>query len=511
VWCKGEPYRALVACATVALMAWAAWDLAARLAYEARGPITADTPIYAAVGRGILNHVPLYSGLFETKPPLIFLLFALSFKTVGSWALATWVQVAAIAAVSVTPLLLVLRERRDVNDLAAKAALAVLGGVSLALYTAVRSGEIQVESFGAAVLVPWIWVCSRRPDLSPPLTRARFLAGSASVAAACMTKEPFLLSAIAVGLVNTRSLRDLAEISGMLGLAGLLDVAALLVTGALGGYVQVYLHEMFGHAAFSNAPIHTGSLLERALEWGRPWDDLWSYAPGLCIALAGAGFSAVVAEQAERRSALSITIRWAAALSLCSFAIGLSGRYYNHQYVPAVPFAMAVLVTWLLPDGTAPGAAVAFGSAAAVLGLVAATASHDRPDLDSQLARLKSRESAAKTAAQQIDRALDCVGEERYAFIGTNGIQPWGWTVHSPIGPFFFQYDSWFMPSQEPHRAALLDELKKTRLLVFRELAAGDFNDPLRKAIDARFHPGLPSRCADIALAEPWSFRWAED
>jgi hypothetical protein len=102
--------------AAVPLALLAISDVGQRLIYEAHGPLTGDTAIYAAIGRGILSHIPLYSGLFETKPPLIFLLFAFSWKMVGSWALATWAQVVTIAAIFITPLALVLRERRSIGS-----------------------------------------------------------------------------------------------------------------------------------------------------------------------------------------------------------------------------------------------------------------------------------------------------------------------------------------------------------------------------------------------------------
>jgi hypothetical protein len=189
----------------------------------------------------------------------------------------------------------------------------------------------------------------------------------------------------------------------------------------------------------------------------------------------------------------------------------LSGNYYNHQFVPAVPFAIAILVTWLGSDDKPSSEMVSFGTAVAILGLATATVSHEQPDLDAQLADLKARKTSAVAAAAQIDRALECTGENSYVFIGTNGVQPYGWTTHSPAGPLFFQYNAWFAPSQGHHREVLLDELKQSRLLVFHELTAGDFNDTLEKAIDARFHPGLPPRCASITLDAPWSFRWAEN
>jgi hypothetical protein len=326
------------------------------------------------------------------------------------------------------------------------------------------------------------------------------------VALAIMTKEPMLLAAIAVALINARTRRDYAEFAAMLGLAGLLAVLALWVTGALHAYLYIYLPQMLGHTSFSDKPLNTGSVLERAVDWTHMRDDLWKYSPGLFVALAAATVSVMARERRDGRSALSLMTRWGLALTVVGVAIGLSGLYYDHQFVPLVPLAMAILVTWLVSDE----APMTFSSAAAVLGLAAAVVGHQKFDFDKELATRKNGIAAARTAAAQIDRALDCTGETRYAYLGANGTQPWGWTKHSPIGPYFLQYNGWFSASEPRHREQLLDALKHTRLLVFHNLNAGDFNDALGQAVDARFHPGLPPKCASIPLEGGWSFRWAD-
>jgi hypothetical protein len=36
------------------------------------------------------------------------------------------------------------------------------------------------------------------------------------------------------------------------------------------------------------------------------------------------------------------------------------------------------------------------------------------------------------------------LGINRYTFLGGHGPQVYGWSKHSPDGPYFFQYDIWF-------------------------------------------------------------------
>jgi len=46
-------------------------------------------------------------------------------------------------------------------------------------------------------------------------------------------------------------------------------------------------------------------------------------------------------------------------------------------------------------------------------------------------------------AAAYLDFKMDELGIDRYTFLGKNGSEIYGWTKHSPWGPYFFQYDIW--------------------------------------------------------------------
>src|SRR3989344_8992683 len=68
------------------------YEVFLRLFYEIQGPYTGDSTIYWAVGRGILNGLTPYTDLFETKPPGIFLLSAMSIALTGGPMLGTVIQ-----------------------------------------------------------------------------------------------------------------------------------------------------------------------------------------------------------------------------------------------------------------------------------------------------------------------------------------------------------------------------------------------------------------------------------
>ena len=78
------------------------YEVFLRLFYEIQGAYTGDSPIYWAMGRGILNGRTPYIDLFETKPPGIFLLSALSIALTGGPMLGTVIQTLIIGAVPIS-------------------------------------------------------------------------------------------------------------------------------------------------------------------------------------------------------------------------------------------------------------------------------------------------------------------------------------------------------------------------------------------------------------------------
>src|SRR5436305_907466 len=60
-------------------------------------PILGDANVYFAMGRGWLHGLAPYRDLFEIKPPLIFLVAALSLGLTGTNALYTWLELGLLA------------------------------------------------------------------------------------------------------------------------------------------------------------------------------------------------------------------------------------------------------------------------------------------------------------------------------------------------------------------------------------------------------------------------------
>src|SRR4051794_25138269 len=67
-------------------------ELTLRLLYELQVPVHGDSAIYFTIGRGIVHGLVPYRDLFETKPPGVFLLAALSLLISGDGRSAAALQ-----------------------------------------------------------------------------------------------------------------------------------------------------------------------------------------------------------------------------------------------------------------------------------------------------------------------------------------------------------------------------------------------------------------------------------
>src|SRR4051794_16159625 len=85
-------------------------EVSQRMYVETQTTIQGDAMTYMAAGRGLLNGLIPYQDLFETKPPGMFFIAALSIATTGGEQLAWILQLVIFAA---TPLLIVALASRE--------------------------------------------------------------------------------------------------------------------------------------------------------------------------------------------------------------------------------------------------------------------------------------------------------------------------------------------------------------------------------------------------------------
>lgn len=499
-----EPYTSLVYLVPALIaLGVAAAEIGIRLWYEAQGPYNVDTPLYWTVGRGILHGYVPYRDLYETKPPGIFLLSALSYLVTGDGALTHASQFLAVAFVALSPLVYVRRLVRapaassirpllgiTVEKLPATVTLLALWAMVLVVtgYAASRADEVQVEAHGLAGMVGYMLL------LGVP-GRWAFRGRVLAIVLAIGMKEPFLLLLPAVYLVmDPRARRSIADLWGPLLVAGMLGALFLLLVGWLPAFIGIYLPSMVG----AHVQVY-GSPWDRV--WAGidlTWQDLRKYSVLLPVALLYCTGVYLVGPTGRHEPAQPFVARrfqaLFAGLALAAFAVGLGGQFYAHHHVFAVPVLLALLFALMsrlvqgTEYGTWPGTwirpvLIALALAAAALAWV------EPRGFTRRLETILHDDASARESALVIDAVLDTLKVDRYLYLGPGGFVPYPYTRHTPWGPLFFQQIVFF----EGRYPWLVDEFRKrleeTRVVVVAEHMTGPLDDDVRAKLARDFQP----------------------
>jgi len=449
-------------------------ELCVRINYELSGIYQIwDAPIYYAVGRGIVNGIAPWGGLWEIKPPGIFLVSAISFKFFDSPVFTYYFQVFVLILTAAVPIVayFLLSSYRSTLKLA----FSMLAGLLLALYSAERSGEFQVESFGAAFACIAVFAMAM-----PNFEQRKILCTSLAaigILGACGFKEPFLFPLFGVSLIFCKDIKDwLYRFALPLAIAVLLGFVILLACGWLGDFLH-YLKFMS-----SNHISKYGSPLGRALEFNRIYNDLYSFSRGFTIALLILLFLPLLKLfrniKANEETFFTKIAFFGMAFFLSSYAVGLGGEFFEHHFAFALPFYMA-LVLLLLKNWNGENFLVSKFGLLCLIFLAMGTldlpfrfernlrefGNHFHINLNQRTKYMNEGVKEIKEAAAYLDSKMDEFGIDRYVFIGnhTPGTQIYGWTKHSPMGPYFNQQPKWFEIGVGD---SLISNLKKTDAVV---------------------------------------------
>jgi hypothetical protein len=213
---------------------------------------------------------------WDTKPPGIFLLSAISFKFFDSSVFTNYFQVFVLiltAAIPVTAYFSLSSYRS-----ASKFAFAILAGLLLALYSAERSGEVQTESLGAAFGCIAVFAMAM-----PNFEKRKILWTSIAtigILGACGFKEPFLFPLFGISLIFCKDIKDwLYRFVLPLAIAVSLGFVFLLVYGWLGDFLHYFEFMSSTHIS------RYGSPFRRAMQFHRLYEDMNAFSWGLAIAV----------------------------------------------------------------------------------------------------------------------------------------------------------------------------------------------------------------------------------
>lgn len=438
-----------------------------RLGSELNPAYVWDDPLYWAVGRGILNGLTPYRDLFETKPPGIFWMSALSLKLTGGVYAMNISSFFSLLVTGLVPSIATVILRKKINcgrrTFVLMLSASLLFGMMLALYSQNRSGYIQVEAFGAMFVCLYLLLIFDTDEKKLKLWSPTVIISGLLLACAGLMKEPFVFVAAGASLLFVRGMRGffyktiLPLICG--GAAG---TAAMAATGTLKPYLTIYVKFIM------DSRVHTdNSPYGRIRDFEHLADDLADFSPLLCCAVVFLFIMVLLYRSQDIRELPSLGfkswVKWVLRFSAlpvglfaASFAVAIGGQYYNHHHVFALPAYMALVLLLLRgavnePDlmnhnraFTKANPEIRYGpaqcrKALSVLCVILLFGFYLLPDFtyDENL----SRETAQmKTHAEYADKLLDEKGINRYLYLGFNGPHFFGLTEHSPLGPVFAQF-----------------------------------------------------------------------
>lgn len=464
------------------------------LAYEWTGPYTVDTPMYWAVGRGIVKGLIPYQDLFEVKPPGIFMLSALSIWLRGDMSLSGLMQTTVLLFM---PVLLAVSAWRITRANSRHCQIFSIGtaicfGSVLAIYSAERSGEFQVESFGAFFTIMYAAVLAWD---GRKLGIARTLLASLAIFGAVGMKEPFILIVFAVALLWAQRPSDLLRSFFVpVIIASTAGLLALYLLNYADAYFSMYLPEVLGKKIAGGPPLwKRGFFLELT------YNDIRAFIPAMGWILAFlAGTTALRLRHAvPRRHSLFVVGATALALYLLLFSIGIRGTYWNHHFVFAVGgyaalFLMFIRESHLQWHRRSPRIGmIAMVSLMACAGLQMPTI-----DYAARVSIVESEEENVQRSAEYIDAVLDACNIDSYLFLGGNGSQPYGFTKHSPIGPMFTQFNEWMESDRPEFREKMLEQVDQSMFVVKDSLNLNWLNVPINRHLEQYFTT-TPWPCAE--------------
>ncbi len=321
----------------LAIIGYLITPMAYRIAFELQGPTTCDAPLYWAQAQALLKGYRIYPDFFESKSPLIMIL---SIPVVLS---ANPFLTSAIIQTSFILLLFGLFLKIGLKNLSVSTSggiSIIITGALISLFTAVRAGEFQTESFGAIVGVIYLYHFMKEKNYGWPY----MLYSGLLLFVAVGLKEPFLLSILAGLIITAGSIRHFYRgfiIPCMV--AGLMGLILFAVFGWLEDYLFIYMRYMlFGYTRIN----HTSAwqLGWKILPLFNDLKDFSVFFPFTLLFLAACiPFGGFLKNKMPVLAFFQKVICLLAGVSLICIAVGIGRHYYSHYFVFSVPFYAALV------------------------------------------------------------------------------------------------------------------------------------------------------------------------
>ncbi|PIR53908.1 hypothetical protein COU75_03590 [Candidatus Peregrinibacteria bacterium CG10_big_fil_rev_8_21_14_0_10_42_8] len=391
------------------------YHLLAQAWYFFQGAYAGDATYYFTVGQGILNHLQLYTDIFDTKPPAIYLLSAASLALFGSGLLG---NICNGMIVLLIPMLFGLTVHRNARN-TSTTILATLFGVVISLYTAFTAGAWQVELYGAFFGILYVLLLTQFPPRRTLtyvslLTLCLFLSIS--------FKEPFFLVLLGCALLLLPRRKEFVSFFVFpIGIVAIVGVILMFVFGFAEGYFGTYLPSNFGHHIARSMP-----LWQRGLQLDLVWLYLVQYSYLLPVLLLTILFDVVVHNR-DRLFYICI------ALYIACTAANLRGYPVNNHFVILVPLYCALFFVFLRSCSRRLLHTTLF---LVTLTIFMIPLSDGFPVYSARLREQQRIDELNIYTAGAIDDILDACSIDRYFFVEERPYMPF--MRHSPLN--FFVY-----------------------------------------------------------------------
>lgn len=442
------------------------------LAYKIFSRATGDVAIFAAVGKAVAHGQTLYSGIFDSKPPGIYLVSALSQIVMGNIVLASFMTAAAIVALFALLTIVLFKTTSKVTWIYSPA-LGVAISSLIILYTSVRVGQLGHDAFAIIFSFLYAMVVMRER-----WNRLSLFLAALCIAGAVFFREPYIVTIFAVALLAGRSWKDLWSRFLLPGAVALpFFFAAITLSGVLYPYVTLYLENMLFAKGGTLSPLVIGFFALRSLQ------VMAEFSPFFVLALGILAASIFVAEKHRRLQVL-------AAFAVTVVTTTFGGGVYDTNAVPV----LGMIVVLGLPAISALGRFRAItGTVLVACTLAAVIQVGFRYALNPPIMQVDVAWEEQTQFARDLDRILDDCNVQTYTFIGLSGVHFYAFTEHQPEGPLFM-YDKYFI-GNKLLRDEHIKDVQEAHIVVLRDhtnlnpLEQGIYDEAKSHITDMKLQP----------------------
>ena len=499
-------------------------ELFSRLKGELREIYTVDHSLYFTVSRGMLAGEKPYSGYYENKPPLIFLLGAISWKLFHNYLMVNVLAFISLVIILVLPItLLVIKCIQNKTD----PVVAVIMGVPtffvsvlLVMYTVFDTMNAQVELFGDTASIITIFVLAifsknEKKFYSPTVILSGFFLGVAA-----MFKEPHAALCACLMLLMVRNKKDLLyKFLIPLGYAIVTIFFILIICNCADTYFTIYLKNMLS----AHINIY-GNPFVRAWQFQRILNHLILYSKDLpnilltlfIVAVLSTAARIVFDDTLEKRlfSVMRLLMLFV-SIYAAAFVVGLGGQYFYHHCAFAIPFYFQFIFTifeefpfdkvkfkdqvqenkFQVKKTIIPALSLIVTLLLSPMMMNAYKNSNQLPSKETYAQETPN----AKEVARYIDEVCDALNLEHYLFIGFTGHNPNLYSEHLPYGPSFAQDPQNFKTADTYWAKEFTMDLHACSFIVFYDAKyLNAIKDESLQYIADNFTTLLPAEVKDI-------------